>query len=259
MRKFIVAALSALVGGAGGAGGAIAAPVITPFENVQWGLLNPARGDNSPGAADLWGNRTMDVATGMLVRFNPGFKSPPHIHNITYRGIVIDGLVHNDVVDAPKNWLPATSYWLQPAGQEHTTAADAEYNMAYIEIDSGPYLVEDIADAFDNGERPITARPENMNWIDMGGGLQSVALWGANAVGTPHGQMIKFPAGFNGTLSAIGDQFHIVVISGAIQSGAYTLPSGSYIGNSGAFEMPVSTMGESIIYIRTDGRFDISI
>ena len=60
-------------------------------KDVEWGYLNPARGDTSPGAADLWGDRTKDTATGMLVRFNKGFESPPHIHNITYRGIVIEG------------------------------------------------------------------------------------------------------------------------------------------------------------------------
>ena len=56
---------------------------IVTAENVEWGYLNPARGDKSPGAADLWGDRTKDTATGMLVRFNKGFESPPHIHNIT--------------------------------------------------------------------------------------------------------------------------------------------------------------------------------
>lgn len=37
---------------------------------VKWGYLNPLRGDKSPDAANLWGDRTVDVATGMLVRFN---------------------------------------------------------------------------------------------------------------------------------------------------------------------------------------------
>ena len=76
--------------------GAQAQDKVIAAKDVEWGYLNPARGDKSPGAADLWGERTKDTATGMLVRFNKGFESPPHIHNVTYRGVVIRGEVHND-------------------------------------------------------------------------------------------------------------------------------------------------------------------
>lgn len=57
---------------------------VVPADDVEWGYLNPLRGVLSPGAADLWGDRTTDSATGMLVRFKQGFESPPHIHNITF-------------------------------------------------------------------------------------------------------------------------------------------------------------------------------
>ncbi|MEO1279451.1 MAG: DUF4437 domain-containing protein, partial [Planctomycetota bacterium] len=68
----------------------------TPVEVVlaseaNWGALNPARGDAGPRAADLWGDRTLAGATGFLVKFAEGFSSPPHIHNVTYRGLVIEG------------------------------------------------------------------------------------------------------------------------------------------------------------------------
>lgn len=56
---------------------------VTPANKVKWGYLNPLRGEQSPGAADMWGDRTADTPTGMLVRFKKGFESPPHIHNIT--------------------------------------------------------------------------------------------------------------------------------------------------------------------------------
>ncbi|WP_346992732.1 DUF4437 domain-containing protein [Alteromonas gracilis] len=49
----------------------------------------------------------------MLVRFKEGFSSPPHIHNITYRGIVIDGEMHNSDPDAKAMWMPVNSYWTQ--------------------------------------------------------------------------------------------------------------------------------------------------
>jgi quercetin dioxygenase-like cupin family protein len=103
-------------------------------KDVDWGYLNPLRGDKSPGAANLWGNRSFNSATGMLVRFNKGFSSPPHIHNISYRGIVLEGLMHNDEPSAPEKWLSKGSFWTQPAGHVHITAANGETksNKAYL-------------------------------------------------------------------------------------------------------------------------------
>ena len=135
-------------------------------DDIEWGLLNPLRGDASPRAADLWGDRTKDMATGMLVKFNKGFSSPPHIHNISYRGIVIEGLMHNDDPAAEKMWLPAGSFWTQPAGEIHITAANARDNTIYLEIDSGPYLVLSAEKAFDNGERPVNMDERNLVWLD---------------------------------------------------------------------------------------------
>lgn len=91
---------------------------VVTADNVEWGgWLNPLRGDKSPAAGKLWGgDRTKNEPAGFLVKFNKGFSSPPHIHNITYRGVVIKGLLHNDDENAEKQWLPAGSYWQQPAG-----------------------------------------------------------------------------------------------------------------------------------------------
>ena len=124
---------------------------IVTINDIEWGYLNPLRGDLSPGAANLWGDRTKDVSTGMLVRFKKGFQSPPHIHNITYRGVVITGLLHNDDPEAEKLWMPTGSFWTQPAGENHITAANGEANLIYLEIDSGPYLVKPADQAFDDG------------------------------------------------------------------------------------------------------------
>jgi hypothetical protein len=144
--------------------GAHAKDKVIAAKDVEWGYLNPARGDQSPGAADLWGDRTKDTATGMLVRFNKGFESPPHIHNITYRGIVIEGEMHNDDPNAAKMWMPTGSFWTQPAGEDHTTAAIDKTNLIYLEIDEGPYLVKPPKEHFDNGERPINVLESC--WID---------------------------------------------------------------------------------------------
>ncbi len=144
---------------------ALAEIQVTTSDEVKWGYLNPARGDKSPGAADLWGDRTIDTASGMLVRFNKGFESPPHIHNITYRGIVIEGEMHNDDPNAAKMWMPTGSFWTQPAGEDHTTATNDKTNLIYLEIDEGPYLVQPSRQHFDNGERPINIHADNMVWL----------------------------------------------------------------------------------------------
>jgi len=62
---------------------------VVTADNVEWGWLNPLRGDKSPAAGKLWGDRTKNEPAGFLVKFKKGFSSPPHIHNITYRGVVI--------------------------------------------------------------------------------------------------------------------------------------------------------------------------
>ena len=174
-------------------------------DNIEWGLLNPLRGDASPRAADLWGDRTTDMATGMLVKFKKGFSSPPHIHNITYRGVVIEGLMHNDDPAAEKMWLATGSFWTQPAGESHITAANGQNNLIYLEIDSGPYLVLSAKQAFDSGERPINVDERNLFWLDAKDvtwlekdRLQLAYLWGKTDAA--NGSFIKLPAGFEGSI-----------------------------------------------------------
>lgn len=157
---------------------------VVATEEINWGYLNPLRGVLSPGAADLWGDRTTNTATGMLVRFNKGFESPPHIHNITYRGIVIEGEMHNADPQAKKMWMPTGSFWTQPAGEDHTTATNGETNLIYLEIDAGPYLVKPSAENFDNGERPLNLHKDNIVWLDSNDlhdisakGVQSTYGW----------------------------------------------------------------------------------
>ncbi|MGB1038277.1 MAG: DUF4437 domain-containing protein, partial [Bacteroidia bacterium] len=58
---------------------------------IVWEKLNPARGDQSPQAGTIWGDRKGTEATGFLAKFVDGFSSPPHIHNVTYRAVVIKG------------------------------------------------------------------------------------------------------------------------------------------------------------------------
>jgi quercetin dioxygenase-like cupin family protein len=240
-------------------------------DEIEWGYLNPLRGVLSPGAADLWGDRTTDTATGMLVRFNKGFESPPHIHNITYRGIVIDGLMHNDDPTAEKMWMPKGSFWTQPAGEDHTTAADGETNLIYLEIDSGPYLVKPSNDKFDNGERPLNLHKDNIVWLSSSDlhdvnveGVASTFVWGSTS--DMGGSMIMLPAGFEGSITTDASEFRAVVISGSVEyssselKSAKELGAGSYAESVGTFTHNIENQSnsEAIIYIRTNSKYQVN-
>lgn len=240
-------------------------------DKVQWGYLNPLRGDKSPGAANLWGDRTENVPTGMLVRFNKGFSSPAHIHNITYRGVVIEGLMHNDDPGAAKMWMPTGSFWTQPAGENHITAANGEGNLIFLEIDSGPYLVKPSEQRFDSGEKPINLHQSNLAWLDQSevtliedSDAEITALWGSSKSGELGGTMLKLPAGFNGELTVEANEFRGIVIQGTVdyKSIEFTdeqpLTAGSYFGSSGEFSHQLMTSLEgAMIYIRTDGKYKL--
>ncbi|HAO16728.1 MAG TPA: hypothetical protein DCQ38_03885 [Alteromonas macleodii] len=238
---------------------------VIAVKDAEWGYLNPARGDKSPGAADLWGDRTKDTATGMLVRFNKGFESPPHIHNITYRGIVIEGEMHNDDPNAAKMWMPTGSFWTQPAGEDHTTAANDKTNLIYLEIDEGPYLVKPSKEHFDNGERPINVHADNMVWLhetDIANisatGVSSAYLWGDTH--SLYGSFVKLPQGFEGEIVAKSDEFKAVVISGSLKyDNVKTLDPGSYFTLSKGAHSRIENEGNkpSIVYIRATSPYQV--
>jgi mannose-6-phosphate isomerase-like protein (cupin superfamily) len=243
---------------------------VVSVDDVAWGYLNPARGDKGPRAADLWGDRTKNTAAGILLQFPEGFSSPPHIHNITYRGVVIQGELHNDDPEAGIMWLPAGSFWTQPAGEAHVTAANGKRNIAYIEINSGPYLVQPTEQAFDNGERPVNVDPSNIVWLDSfskdENGLSDIRvayLWGDTAEGNLRGTMLKLPGGFEGKISTNANEFKAIVIEGDIgyknQQSIKKLAPGSYFGSTGhaVHEIGVNPGQVSALYIRSDDTYDI--
>ena len=235
--------------------------------DIQWGLLNPLRGEKSPRAADLWGDRTKGVATGMLVKFNKGFSSPPHIHNITYRGVVIKGLMHNDDPDAATTWMPSGSFWTQPAGEEHVTAANGEENLIYLEIDSGPYLVKPSKEAFDNGERPINIDQGNLVWLSEsdsswvnGGDAQISHLWGDTA--GKNGTFVKLPSEFNGYIEGMS-QIKAVVVKGmanyrwSTQGSEVKLSPSSFFSSSEQGKHYLNTQNEVVLYINSTGKYNV--
>ncbi|WP_054851000.1 DUF4437 domain-containing protein [Olleya sp. ITB9] len=244
---------------------------VVTADTVEWGWLNPLRGDKSPAAGKLWGDRTKNEPAGFLVKFNKGFSSPAHIHNITYRGVVIKGLLHNDDEQAEKQWLPAGSYWQQPAGEAHITAADGEENIAFLDIQEGPYLVQPTDEAFDNGERPINVDKTNLvwlnakdiEWVSEKSNVETAFLWGSHEKNQLRATLLKLPAGFKGKIKNLSPNFRAVVISGGIshqfskKEDKKELTSGSYFGVEEDSKSIITTDQEALIYIRSNGDFKV--
>lgn len=242
---------------------------VLPVSEVDWEQLNPARGDKSPQAGTLWGDRRGIVATGFLAKFVDGFSSPPHIHNATYRAVVISGLIHNDDPDAAPMWMSAGSFWTQPKGELHITAAKGENNVALVEIDKGPYLVLPPNKAFDSGERPINVDASNIVWVDPPGMTASIDgpklayLWGDLQDGQSNGTFVKLPAGYNGLLQSQGTTFRAVLIAGLLEhrnSDVHALEPGSYFSSKGESSHHLSCRSETecTIYVRTNGRYELA-
>lgn len=241
---------------------------------IVWEKLNAARGDKSPQAGTIWGDRKGTEATGFLAKFVDGFSSPPHIHNVTYRAVVMKGTIHNDDPKAENMWMKPGSFWTQPEGESHITSAKGAENIALVEIDNGPYLVKPIDQAFDNGERPINIDISNVvwlnnsktNWVDKASNAELSFLWESKNNGGSKGLFIKLPKTFNGKIESNGSVFHSVVITNELN---YKMPKtatvklldvGSYFGatNKAIHSISNSTNNETIIYVRTNGTLKIS-
>lgn len=251
--------------------------------DIQFQPLNPLRGDASPKAGVLWGDIKKDVPTGTLLEFADGFSSPPHIHNITYRAVVISGALHNDDPEAKVAWMEPGSYWTQPAGENHITAAKAgDKATAFLEILEGPYLVRPASEEFDNGERPINLNARNVVWLDASdiswvnstntlrseSGVEIAFLWEQHEPSEQNGTFLKLPSGFAGTLRDAGDWMRSVVITGEIQHHVDTadqelnsLEAGTYFGSKDKTFNTIKCVGESscILYISAIGRYEVGI
>lgn len=240
-------------------------------KEVKWEKLNPARGNKSPQAGTLWGNRNGNESTGFLAKFSNGFSSPPHIHNVTYRAIVIKGNIHNNDPEASLMWMQPGSFWTQPKGEAHITAAKGNENIAYVEIDNGPYLVKPTNEAFDNAEQPINIDASNLVWLSSKesklinkNSTSSIShLWEYNE---SKGLLIKLPKNYNGKLTTIGSEMHAIIIKGELlfkedkNSTITTLNSGSYFGSLNNIDLKLITneIEETIIYIRTNGKIFVN-
>ena len=253
------------------AGGPASEIVLT--SEVEWEQLNPARGDSSPLAGTLWGDRNGAGPTGFLFKPVDGFRSPPHLHNVSYRGVVISGLVHNDDPSAADMWMPTGSFWTQPKGAVHVTAAKGTDVLAYIEIEEGPYRVLPIEQEFDGDEAPINVDESNLVWVDPPGtpaasvdGPEVAYVWGSPRAGSASGVLLKLPRGFQGTLRGQGARLQAVVIRGrpsyraSDDSEAVALEPGSYFSARGesAHRLACGATEGSVLYLRVEGTFDVA-
>lgn len=237
---------------------------------IKWEKLNPARGDQSPQAGTIWGDRKAEVATGFLAKFVDGFSSPPHIHNATYRAVVIKGSIHNDDPAAHNMWMKSGSFWTQPKGESHITSAKGEENIALVEIDQGPYLVKPVEEAFDNGERPVNIDASNVvwldskktNWIDSNSEAEISFLLEDKGLKS---LFVKLPQGHTGEIKSDGTVLHSVVIQGKLD---YMLPqnqetkvldAGSSFSSTNKAIHTISNLNNDVVlYIRTNGSIKIN-
>lgn len=271
MAAYVLAALSTACAGDpdpdGEADSGTQAPEfeLVRASEVEWDLLNPARGDASPRAGTLWGDRHRPVPTGFL--FNPidGFESPPHIHNVTYRGVVIRGAVHNAHPSNEPMWMPPGSFWTQPRGAVHITAAKGEDVLAYIEIDQGPYLVMPPEDQEDFGKVAINVHESNLVWVeprspDAPDGVYLAHLWDGHGTSGERGSLVRLAAGLEVTIHDEHSTLRAVVIEGdphyrsEEQETDTPLSPGAYFRSSpGAAQTLRSPTGEVILYVRSVG------
>ncbi|MEM9743818.1 MAG: DUF4437 domain-containing protein [Pseudomonadota bacterium] len=250
---------------------------VVTADQLRYVPLNPARGDRSPQAGVLWGDIRKDEASGTLLRFADGFSSPPHIHNITYRAVVISGEIHNDDPEAAMLWMDPGSFWIQPAGEVHITAAKpGRGGTAFLEILTGPYLVQPSTEAFDDGERPLNLLRDNIVWMSAeefrwlngtGGaeGVQAALLWGDLRSGAEKGLFLMMPADYRGMLRAVDHGIRSVVVKGGVEhqvAGVTELSSlmaGGFFESAAGVEHSLSCRSASpcLLYVRTQGAFEV--
>ncbi|GAB5469714.1 MAG: DUF4437 domain-containing protein [Rhodospirillales bacterium] len=281
-RQALSVLLTTALALAGGPALAERSAEVVAKSEIELQPLNPLRGDASPKAGVLWGNIKENVPTGTLIEFSEGFSSPPHIHNVTYRAVVIAGAVHNDDPAAAPLWMGPGSFWTQPAGEIHITAAKAGRRAtAFLEILEGPYLVRPAKDEFDNGERPMNLEARNIVWLDASdiswidtseksttaAAPQVAFLWGSPEDGRKNGSFLKLPVGFSGNLRGNSAWLRVVLIAGraahrlaGAAASAVDLDPGSYFGSSGGavHEISCTTGFACILYLSTEGRYEIA-
>ncbi len=229
---------------------------VRPATELEWTALNPARGDASPRAATLWGDRAAEGPSGFLVRFADGFASPPHIHNVSYRAVVISGEVHNDDPDAASMWMAPGSFWTQPHAEAHITSSRG-ISTAYVEIDDGPYLVHPAEQAEAVAEKPVNLDATNLVWTATGVPHVEVArLWGAPDEG-PGGVMVRVAAKRRARIQGAETVRAILLTGEASAASARPLEAGSLLSGTDV-PLQCESAEPCTWYARIDGGFNLA-
>ncbi|MEM8695927.1 MAG: DUF4437 domain-containing protein [Pseudomonadota bacterium] len=242
---------------------------LTP-EDVDYIPLNPARGDAAPQAGVLWGDIRSDTASGTLLRFADGFSSPPHIHNITYRAVVIEGQMHNAAPGAPMNWMGPGSFWVQAAGEDHITAAKpGSPSLAFLEIETGPYLVEPSSEAFPPPDASVNLAADDIEWSSIsnaqwvtsdgsGAFAEFADLWGDPVSGQPNARFLRLERGAPVQVRFDESDLRAVVIQGTVEHQVPAVSSPVVLGPGGFFRTNAAVANDltcredvCVVYLRT--------
>ncbi|MCO4772211.1 MAG: DUF4437 domain-containing protein, partial [Deltaproteobacteria bacterium] len=155
----------------------------------------------------------------------------------------------------------------------HITAAKGTDTTIFLEILSGPYLVQPADEAFDGGERPINVEARNLMWLSAAdaewvgdAGPQVAYLWGKVAAGETHGSFLKLPPGYAGTLSTKAPLLRVVTTQGSTevalsgQKASQRLEPGSYFASKGEAAHSVSCVGDGdcILYVHAEGKYGVA-
>jgi len=114
-----------------------------------------------------------------------------------------------------------------------------------------------------SGAGPVMSPAQMLKWIRNENGAQFAFVWGDAASG-PHGEFVRFPAGFTTPLHMHSSDYHGVVIGGTLMnpmddnSTGPELPAGSYYSVPGGrrhLTRCVSTV-DCVFYIHQQAKFD---
>ena len=158
--------------------------------DLKWRELNYLKKDKRLLAANLWGDFKGNKSAGFLIQYPDGFLSTSHTHDVSYRGIVIEGQIHSGDPKASKLWMPNSSYWTWPAGTRHTIAASAPRNIVFVETDQGPFSVKPVKESFNSKEYPYNIHTSNILWKKKRG-FELVDTW-KDKKGRISGSLLKF-------------------------------------------------------------------
>ncbi|MFC4992891.1 DUF4437 domain-containing protein [Rubritalea tangerina] len=147
--------------------------------------------------------------------------------------------------------------------------------MAYIEIDSGPYLVMPKEKAFDKGERPVNIVPSNLVWLkhaqtswitphtSESPSPEIAFLWGNPSAQQKSGSFLRLPNTFKGEIKSQNGLLRIVVVKGQLndtQDPILTLSPGEFFTIKDNQSMPIQTEADNdcTLYIHADGAYTVT-